>query len=67
MDDAKKAQTDHAAQVQCDSARNRYYALKDARRIYERDADGNRIYFSDQEAEAKREEARQAVIAACGS
>jgi Domain of unknown function (DUF4124) len=67
VEDAKKAQTDHAAQVQCENARSRYYALKDARRVYQRDADGNRSYYSDQEADAKREEARQAVTAACGS
>ena len=67
IEDAKKAQADHAAQVQCDSARNRYYALKDARRIYQRDADGNRVYLSDQDGDARREEARQAMTAACGS
>ena len=67
VDDARKAQADSAAQVQCEKARSRYYALKDARRVYQRDADGNRIYYSDQEADAKREEARQAVTTACGS
>src|ERR1700685_3427183 len=67
VDDAKKAQADHAAQVQCDNARNHYYAIKDARRLYQRDADGNRAYYSDQEADAQREEARKAVTAACGS
>jgi hypothetical protein len=66
-DDAKKAQTDHAAQVQCENARSRYNALKDARRVYQRDADGNRVFYSDQEADAKREEARQAVTTACQS
>ena len=66
-DDAKKAQADHAAQVQCDGARNRYYALKDARRIYDRDADGNRVYLSDQDGDARREAARQAMTAACGN
>lgn len=65
-EDSKKAQIDHAAQAQCDAARNRYYALKDARRVYDRDADGNRIFFTDQEADAKREEARQAMTTACG-
>ena len=55
IDDAKKAQADHAAQVQCDSARNRYYALKDARRLYDRDADGNRVYLSDQDGDARRD------------
>jgi len=67
VEDAKKAQADHAAQVQCDSARNRYYALKDARRVYQRDTDGNRVYLSDQEGDARREEARQAMTAACAS
>jgi hypothetical protein len=67
VDDAKKAQAEHAAQVQCDNARTRYYAIKDARRVYQRDADGNRIFYSDQDADAKREEARQAMTAACGS
>ncbi len=65
IDDAKKAQQDHAKQVQCDAARNRYYTLKEARRIYERDADGNRVYYTDAEADGKREEARQAMNAAC--
>jgi hypothetical protein len=67
VEDAKKAQADHAAQLQCDNARNRYYALKDARRVFQRDADGNRVYLSDQEGDARREEARQAMTAACGS
>ena len=65
QDDAKKAQQDHVTQAQCDSARNQYYALKDARRVFQRDADGNRVFYTDQEADAKREEARQAMTAAC--
>jgi hypothetical protein len=66
VEDAKKAQQEHAKQVQCDAARSNYYTLKDARRIYDRDADGNRVYYSDAEANAKREDARQAMNAACG-
>jgi hypothetical protein len=66
VDDAKKDQQEHVTQVQCDNARNRYYTLKDARRVYQRDADGNRVFYTDQEADAKREEARQAMMAACG-
>jgi hypothetical protein len=65
IDDAKKAQQDRARQAQCDAARSRFYALKDARRIYDRDADGNRIYYDEAEANAKREEARQTMNAAC--
>ena len=64
-EDAKKARDEHNRQVQCDGARSRYYSLKDARRIFERDAEGNRVYYNDADADAKREEARQAMVAAC--
>ena len=65
IEDAKKALADQNRQVQCDNARNRYYAIKDARRIYDRDADGNRVYYNDVDGDAKREEARLAMVAAC--
>jgi hypothetical protein len=64
-EDAKKAREEHDRQVRCDGARNRYYSLKDARRIFERDAEGNRVYYNDADADAKREEARQAMVTAC--
>src|SRR5579863_4326801 len=67
VNDMKKAEEEHVTQAQCDNARNRYYSLKDARRVYQRDADGNRVFYTDQEADAKREEARQAMTAACGT
>jgi hypothetical protein len=67
IDDTKKAQQDQVKQSQCDSARNRYYSLKDARRVFDLDAAGNRHYYSDAEADTKREEARQAMTAACGT
>jgi len=63
----KQAQLEHDRQQQCEAARNRYYALKDARRVYQRDGDGNRVYYSDIEADTRREEARQAMTAACGT
>lgn len=65
IEDAKKALEDHNRQVQCDTARDHYYSLKDAGRIYDRDAAGNRVYYNDVEADAKREEARLAMAAAC--
>jgi Domain of unknown function (DUF4124) len=67
IEDTKKAQQEHNRQVQCDNARNHYYAMKDARRIYEQDATGNRIFYSDVDADAKREEARQAMATVCGT
>ena len=62
---AQKAREEHDRQAQCDNARNRYYTLKDSRRIFQRDADGNRVYYNDADADAKREEARQAMVSAC--
>jgi preprotein translocase subunit SecF len=67
VDDTKKAQQDQVKQVQCENARNRFYSLKDARRIFDFDAEGNRVYYADAEADTKREEARQAMTAACGT
>jgi hypothetical protein len=66
-EDKKKALQARDQQVRCESARNHYFAMKEARRIFDRDADGNRVYYSDAEADAKREEAHQVMTAACGA
>ncbi len=65
--DKNKAISDQKRQVACQNARNRYYQLKDSNRIFKRDAEGNRVYYSDSDADAMREQARRAMIAACGS
>jgi hypothetical protein len=67
IDDKNKAQQQRKQQQACEQARNHYYYLKDSGRIYQRDADGNRMYLSDEAAEATREQARRAMVAACGS
>jgi len=66
-DAQKKSQAEHARETQCENARSRNDAIQGGRRIYSNDADGNRVYLSGEDAETKREEARQAVAAACGS
>jgi hypothetical protein len=66
-DDKKKATEDHRKEAACQSARNSYNRLRDLNRIYHDDADGNRRWYSDEEADALRERARQAMTAACGS
>jgi hypothetical protein len=66
-DDKVKEQQDRAKQVRCENARNRYLDMKEARRIFKRDADGTRVYYSDSDAGAKREEARKAMNIACGT
>jgi hypothetical protein len=66
-DDKTKAQQDRDKQARCDAARNHYFSVKDARRVFHIDADGNRVYDTDAEANEQREEARQAMTAACGT
>src|SRR5262249_10801758 len=50
----------------CENARNNYYRLQESTRIFKRDADGNRVYYSDSEADTLRQQAKQAMSAACG-
>ncbi len=67
VDDKNKAVEDHNRQVACQNARNRYFQLKESGRVFKRDTEGNRVYYSDSEADAMREQARKAMVAACGA
>jgi len=60
--EAAKAKEDAA---RCTAARNRYLSLKDVNRVYRLDADGNRVFYSDQEADAMRAAAKQTMERAC--
>jgi hypothetical protein len=66
-DDRTKAQQDHDKAARCQTARANYNAIKDNGRLYTRDADGNKVYYNDAEADAKRETARQVMNTACGT
>jgi hypothetical protein len=66
-DDRAKAQQDRDKAAKCQTARDQYYAIKDTGRLFTRDADGNKVYYNDAEADAKREAARQVMTAACGT
>jgi hypothetical protein len=66
IEDKKKAQQEHDQQLRCEKARSRYYTLKDARRVYGRDDEGNRVYYSDKEADAQRATAQQTMQTECG-
>ena len=61
-----KAKQDHDKQVACERARNRYNSLKDANLLYRLDTQGNRAFYTDAEGDAHKEQARQAMVAACG-
>jgi Domain of unknown function (DUF4124) len=52
--------------ARCTSARTRYFTFKDVRRIFRLDAEGNRVFYSDEEADAMRAAAKQAMEQACG-
>jgi Domain of unknown function (DUF4124) len=65
--DRVKAQQDRDKATRCQAARDHYNAIKDNGRLYTRDAQGNKVYYNDAEADAKRETARQVMATACGS
>jgi hypothetical protein len=56
-----------AKAIQCEAAKTRYTKAIEARRIYKEEANGDHSYLSDQDADAYRQQARQAVQDACGS
>lgn len=62
----QRAQDAKTREAACTRARNHYYQVKDTRALYERDADGNRVYYTDEQADALRAQARQAMDTACG-
>jgi hypothetical protein len=50
----------------CSAARSHYAFLKDVARLFRLDADGNRVFYSDEQTDAMRGAARQAMEQACG-
>jgi len=62
LEDRKRQQKAKA----CENARNNYFRLQETNRLFKRDADGNRVYYSDAEADALRQQAKQAMTSACG-
>jgi len=67
LEDKSRATQQHKKQQVCDKARTEYYRVKDSARLFKRDAEGNRVYYTDDDADALREQARRTMIAACGS
>ena len=61
-----KAKQDHDKAVLCATARNRFNSIKDMNILYRLDEKGNRVFYTDAEADARKEQAHQAMIAACG-
>ena len=66
-EDKTKAAQDKDKAARCQTARANYNAIKENGRIYTRDADGNKVYYNEAEADAKREAARQVMTTACGT
>jgi hypothetical protein len=67
IDDRNKATEDRRKQTACQNARNNYYRLVDPGRLFHRDADGNRIFYTDDEIAAMRDQAKSAATQACGA
>ena len=69
QEDAQRAvekDTAAAHAAQCKQAQDVYQKSITARRLYTVDANGNRQYMSDQQADAQRVQYRMAMQAACG-
>ena len=65
-DESRQAAQAKQDEARCTAARNRYNFLMQVNRLYRVDADGNRAYYSDEEADAMRATARQTMTQACG-
>jgi hypothetical protein len=51
--------------ARCAAARSHYAFLKDVARLFRLDANGNRVFYSDEEADGMRTTAKQAIEQAC--
>ena len=65
--DKEKAAADRRKEQACQNAKNNYFRLRDTGRLYKRDADGNRVYYSDAELDAMRDDAKRAMTNSCGT
>lgn len=66
-EDKNKATDAHKKEVACTNARNYYFRLIDARHIYHPIDNGDRVFYSDEDADALRQKAKQAMNQACGT
>jgi hypothetical protein len=64
---AKKAAQLAQQQQRCNAARNRYAMFAAGGRIFKTDAQGNRVYYSDEEIDQQRALTKAAMDSACGS
>jgi len=64
-DNQNKAQQDAQKKKACEAASVRYYDLNGVNRIFKMDANGNRTWYTDEEADGLRAEARRKMEAAC--
>jgi multidrug efflux pump subunit AcrA (membrane-fusion protein) len=65
LDARNKADEDRQREAACRNARNNYFRVKDANRLFKLDAEGNRVYYSDEEADKMRVQAQRAMTSAC--
>jgi Skp family chaperone for outer membrane proteins len=68
--DQAAADKQHAAdqkqhQQACNKARQEYERVLNTRRLYHLDAEGNRIYYPDEELDQVRDQARKSMLTAC--
>jgi hypothetical protein len=65
-DQQKKASEDASRQQRCNVARSRYAFFAAGGRLFHADADGNRVYYSDQEIDEQRALTKATMDSVCG-
>jgi len=66
-DEKAQATAEKKREESCRNARNEYDRLMSRRALFKLEANGERTYYSDEQADAMRAQAHKAMVAACGS
>lgn len=65
QEQGRRAQAEQTRREQCRQARDRYLMFAESGRIYRRDEQGNRVYYTSAELDAERTKAQQRMKELC--
>lgn len=65
QEQAQRAQAEQTRRAQCRQARDRYLMFAESGRLYRRDEQGNRVYYTSAELDAERTKAQQRMKELC--
>ncbi|MBL8269765.1 DUF4124 domain-containing protein [Steroidobacter sp.] len=65
QEQARRAEAEQTRGIQCRQARDRYLMFAESGRLYRRDEQGNRVYYTSAELDAERTKAQQRMKELC--